>query len=760
MPQKSKQEMGHAEHKKSFIKDSRFVCKPLDSLNEIMLFLENPPPWRTLCQELTPHSDFLIRNDDIHQNSEYQTLERPQSFCHYDPDSDDVERHEAKTLPKTLVCHDMADGYHDDCIIDGTTNSDAYTFYNWAGIDIFCYFSHHLITIPPVGWINVGHAHGVKVIGTIITEWADGVAFWDAVLDSEVQYQNVASALVAIAKTLKFDGYLLNVENKVGKPEVLLAFVRYFQRLLHEELPHATLLWYDSVTVRGNLSWQNKLNDKNMAFFEACDGLFTNYSWTPEDVPASAELAGARVTDLYIGIDVFGRNFYGGGQFNTQEAIKVVHAAGCSIALFAPAWTHEALSLDREDHNHVAMGDDLDLAGTWQLRDRAFWGSIWPYLNTRVPCHIPFATSFCRGQGKKRWLYGETLCPSPWFNLRHQQYQPNSAHGPHGYMLTRVENLATVKDEVHYKDKKGIIRIRASFMQVRADILAVNREALPTTSVQEALQLDRSSTTHSRTEPQGHGSKVDALKNMFKPKQKTSEAEGADASTPREPSEQTGEQATVNLSLSRKQARRYGLARVPDERQCLEPHYGDAFSGGACLMVHPSDHLCPEHRFTRLLHCDFPCEEGLIFCVVTKTVQGYPDQTLNVKLYMRNAADEDLMVVLTGRALNMASALGAASRGIAHVYPLPTTQEHVLRALRTYLLLTQPGFYVPIDNAFGWTVRYFEVSVPGSRITSINLRTSAPTGPILLGHLAIWKKTSDTSFDVPVAFQSSAEPGH
>lgn len=50
-------------------------------------------------------------------------------------------------------------------VIDGTGNYSAYTFYNWGAIDIFCYFSHHFITIPPLGWINVGHAHGTQVIG-------------------------------------------------------------------------------------------------------------------------------------------------------------------------------------------------------------------------------------------------------------------------------------------------------------------------------------------------------------------------------------------------------------------------------------------------------------------------------------------------------------------------------------------------------------------------------------------------------------------
>lgn len=135
--------------------------------------------------------------------------------------------------------------------VDGTGNHTAYSFYHWAGIDIFCYFSHHLVTVPPLGWINVAHAHGVKVIGnnckyykslvkptrltsyqrcrydrrytcvpiicagTIITEWAEGALFWDEVLSSEINLQNFISVLVTIAKTLKFDGWLLNIENKV-----------------------------------------------------------------------------------------------------------------------------------------------------------------------------------------------------------------------------------------------------------------------------------------------------------------------------------------------------------------------------------------------------------------------------------------------------------------------------------------------------------------------------------------------------------------
>ncbi|CAB3254046.1 unnamed protein product [Arctia plantaginis] len=787
------------------------TCKPLESLDEIRTFLDNPPPWRTLCKDLIPHSKSIIRNIEHRQFCEPE-LESPETFCHFDPDSNEPVRYDVtvKKLPKTLVCHDMANGYHDDSKIEGTQTHDAYTFYNWAGIDIFCYFSHHFITIPPVSWTSVGHVHGVKVIGTIITEWAEGTKLWDAILSSESAYREFASAVVAIAKTMRFDGWLLNIENKISNPEKLLEFIRYLHKILHEELVDPVLIWYDSVTITGNLNWQNGLNAKNRAFFDACDGFFTNYSWSVKNVEDTAKEAGNRITDVFIGIDVWGRNFYGGGQFNTQEAVKIAHGAGCSLAIFAPAWTHEAIF---EGGSNIVMPEPLNLYEQFMLRDRALWGSLWPYLNTRLPCRLPFQTSFCRGQGTKRWMYGEVLSPGPWYNLRHQQYQPNSAHGPHGYVLSSVDRLMEVSWD--RKDKKGIIKYRKNLDSLRSTVT----ESIPRTNSSEAEKDESDSSiddtqslnikesiikfqdmpekvpevtqavevagpvnttavetpntkflsSDSQTQPSGFKKFINRLKAIFKKNKSNSENHSNEATTsasqeltPSAPSAElkakdkesddfpavTRESmiaASINLNLNTETGKtRWALAEVPMERPCLMLWLTDAFNGGSCLKVNPSDKISPEHRTIRLFHCDFKCHDTFIICIVTKTIMQYADQTLNIKLAMKNVKGDDLNVILMGKSLGMSASLTKESVGIVYSYPLNSETQTKFHEIRQYLLLNEPGFYVPLENQYGWQVRYHEVHVPESRLLEVNCRTTLPEGGILLGHFGICEKHENT----------------
>ncbi|XP_033703255.1 cytosolic endo-beta-N-acetylglucosaminidase isoform X2 [Tursiops truncatus] len=119
--------------------------------------------------------------------------------------------------PRTLMCHDMMGGYLDDKFIQGSATQNPYSFYHWQYIDIFVYFSHHTVTIPPVGWTNAAHRHGVCVLGTFITEWKEGERLCEAFLaGDERSYQAVARQLVLIAQFFRFDGWLINIENSLS----------------------------------------------------------------------------------------------------------------------------------------------------------------------------------------------------------------------------------------------------------------------------------------------------------------------------------------------------------------------------------------------------------------------------------------------------------------------------------------------------------------------------------------------------------------
>lgn len=68
--------------------------------------------------------------------------------------------------------------------VQGSLDRELYTLRHWELVDIFVYFSHHRITIPPPCWTNAAHRNGVKVLGTFITEWDDGLRDTLHLLDS------------------------------------------------------------------------------------------------------------------------------------------------------------------------------------------------------------------------------------------------------------------------------------------------------------------------------------------------------------------------------------------------------------------------------------------------------------------------------------------------------------------------------------------------------------------------------------------------
>lgn len=65
---------------------------------------------------------------------------------------------------------------------------------------------------------------------------------------------------------------------------------------------------------------------QNSIFFDECDAIFLNYTWTADQLTTSALNSGDRLQDVFVGIDVFGRGMIGGGGYNTKEVLESIHS--------------------------------------------------------------------------------------------------------------------------------------------------------------------------------------------------------------------------------------------------------------------------------------------------------------------------------------------------------------------------------------------------------------------------------------------------
>ncbi|KAM4691870.1 cytosolic endo-beta-N-acetylglucosaminidase [Rhinophrynus dorsalis] len=310
--------------------------------------------------------------------------------------------------PKTLVCHDLMGGYLEDRFIQGSGAEHPYVFYHWQHIDIFVYFSHRMLTVPPVCWTNAAHKHGVCILGTFITEWDEGAMTCESFLGGEESsFRTVADQMVRLAEFYQFDGWLINIENVLSPVAVshVPAFLSYLTEQLHLRVPGGLIMWYDSVVQEGSLQWQNELNERNRQFFDSCDGIFTNYNWREEHLQRMA--LEQRKTDVFVGVDIFARGEVVGGKFDTFKSLQMIRQYGFSVALFAPGWVYECLAKEQFLQNQ-----------------HKFWSLLENHLLTHSLCSLPVYSSFCLGFGNKRYSYGEVQDVGPWCNLSAQELQP------------------------------------------------------------------------------------------------------------------------------------------------------------------------------------------------------------------------------------------------------------------------------------------------------------------------------------------------
>lgn len=368
------------------------------------------------------------------------------------------DRLSEKERPEILVCHDYQGNYLDDRFIrNESVNWDAYRFYSWSGIDIFCYFSHNFVTVPTLQFINAAHLNGVKVMGTIIFEHLEGTQNLLDILKDRETVDEVTEALVNLCKKLKFEGWFFNIEVSLDPKymELLKYFVSHLTGRIHANIPHGRVIWYDSITIEGLLKWQNQLNDKNEDFFIRCDGIFTNYSWSELDLDTMSWFVEKKYPDkrhkVFVGIDIFGRGqlakfethkvhilcfiryCYYFRYFKTNRPIffilfktleKVVQQ-NFSVAIFAPGWTHENIDISKffcepgsDEYRDKRNASFLE-------RNDRLWNSMYPFMFLNGPKTMPFTSNFSIGSGRGFYRMGAKVRGS-WFNLKNQGLLPST----------------------------------------------------------------------------------------------------------------------------------------------------------------------------------------------------------------------------------------------------------------------------------------------------------------------------------------------
>ncbi|KAL1474854.1 hypothetical protein MTO96_020496 [Rhipicephalus appendiculatus] len=338
-------------------------------------------------------------------------------LCAIEPLSDAVKRGKPGDL-RTIFCHDMDNNYKEDRFIYGSDDASAYRFHHWQIIDTFIYYSHHMVTIPPPGWISAAaHRHGVKVLGTFILG-KDDIKTINIVRGSGLTSQ-VATQLANVARAGRFDGWLISIGCKMDRS--CIPFVKDFLSAVttetHKAVPGSLVIWYDALDVDGKAKPHNELNEKNACFLDLCDGVFLNFRWTEEMLMSSAQLAGDRKADVYVGVDVYARHtsYRGGYEMYKMGNIQTCRRPSSSfedVACRQPSlrlpWVYETQGKRNFARNQYRL---------WSFPDDCC--SEWRLTKP------PLTTSFCQGFGSTVFEDGQQRkLGRAWFNLHKQQLQP------------------------------------------------------------------------------------------------------------------------------------------------------------------------------------------------------------------------------------------------------------------------------------------------------------------------------------------------
>lgn len=322
-------------------------------------------------------------------------------------------------------------------------NTNAFSY--WQYVDLLVYWGgssgEGLIVAPSADVVDAGHKNGVRVIGTVFMPQAahGGKMQWleDLLLKEEDGSYPVADKLIEVAKTYGFDGWFMNQETEGTEEEPLTAdhaarmqeFLSYYKA----QAPELELIYYDSMTVEGEMDWQNALTEKNAAFLkteegaDVADDMFLNFWWTTETLApeellkSSAELAGELQIDpysLYAGVDLQSNGY--GTKIDWSLFENPSGGTYTSLGLYCPSWAYfsaETVQDFWKQENKLWVNAKGDPSATVQPADDTEWRGVSTYVVERTALtSLPFVTNFSTGNGYGFYKNGELISMLDWNN--------------------------------------------------------------------------------------------------------------------------------------------------------------------------------------------------------------------------------------------------------------------------------------------------------------------------------------------------------
>jgi len=403
----------------------------------------------------------------------------PKDLLEWDPAADDAAPYNVSSIPlatrvdKSALTPANATQNKDMnvvaiSIMNASTSGNAPHGLNTAAVNVFSYWQYidklvywggssgeGLIVVPSADVIDAAHTNGVPVLGTVFFPQAahGGKIEWlnDFLQKDDSGNFPIIDKLIEVCDYFGFDGWFINQETEGGEGDpngsltaehasLMQEFIKAFKAKAGDKLE---LMWYDSMTVDGEMDWQNALTDKNKFAIigddqeQIADSMFLNFWWNTEtyapdellkaSVEKAAEL-GVDPYDLYAGIDVQANGY------NTPVRWNLFAPDGqapyTSLGLYCPSWTFFAaddfFTSYQELENRLWVNEKGDpfVPSTASVEDKEWVGVSTYSIEQTVIDEVPFVTNFSMGHGYSFFIDGQKVSAKDWNNRSMQDVMP------------------------------------------------------------------------------------------------------------------------------------------------------------------------------------------------------------------------------------------------------------------------------------------------------------------------------------------------